>query len=283
MLRGVLAAFEIPPVIVVVAGTILNGPAKIMRMKGHAVLTVDVVDRHPPVDLAHGRGIPRVTMRMKCVGDTRFQIIARKRSTHTRNIKVSLREIATQFGQYALNVFLGIRMVNEFGLQNSQDFGRLFSRDVVMNAERIVWLEGLFDHALRQLAKFQGIGRRGMGKDRALIKLRAALIVTHFRINVDIHSDFTSLFARIERPFRGCTTACFRHESPKEVTRLSRIEAIELPKLVEPKGKARADIACKTMKKNDLQEGSPLWGNQIFRAERRCSHLTKRWKILSTG
>jgi hypothetical protein len=33
-----------------------------------------------------------------------------------------------------------------------------------------------------------------------LIKLRAPRIVTHFRINVDIHSDFTSLFAKFEAP-----------------------------------------------------------------------------------
>ena len=82
----------------------------------------------------------------------RTEIVARKRRPHPRHIKVGLRKIAAHVGEHAPEVLLGLRMVDEFGLQHRKDFGTFFRRQMFMNFERIERVKCFFDHLLGQSA-----------------------------------------------------------------------------------------------------------------------------------
>ena len=93
----------VPLVIVVSLGIVVYGTRPVSRMKGHSVVRLDFVNGQPPVDLAEGRGIPSIAMRMPGISDARSEISIAGRCSHPRHIKVGLVEIATEIAQDALN------------------------------------------------------------------------------------------------------------------------------------------------------------------------------------
>ena len=118
-------------------------------MYGHAVFAVQVIDWHPPVDLAVGRGVPRVAMRMESVGNPGLKIVSWKRRAQTWNIKVGLRKIAAQLCQHSLDIHFRLGVMDKFWFQLCENFRAPVWGDVFMNIQRLKGTELFFDQLLR--------------------------------------------------------------------------------------------------------------------------------------
>src|SRR5215510_8425249 len=111
MLRSILAALGIPPVVIEVSRSILDASSPVTRMEGHAVLRHELVYRRPPVELAHRRRIPGVAMRMVGVGDAGRKIVFGKGAAEPRHVLVRPVGRAAEGTQKTLYELLCTRVV----------------------------------------------------------------------------------------------------------------------------------------------------------------------------
>ena len=65
VLSGVAPALCVPAIVVKTRRIVSDGSAPVCGMEGHSLRSVEVVERHPPVQLAGRRRIPSVAMRVK--------------------------------------------------------------------------------------------------------------------------------------------------------------------------------------------------------------------------
>src|SRR5262245_55459925 len=78
-LRGVseigLTLHAVLVVVVVLFGSILDDPVKVLRVERHAIFTADGINRYPPIQLTLRRGVPGIAMRMPCLSQALSQIL----------------------------------------------------------------------------------------------------------------------------------------------------------------------------------------------------------------
>src|SRR5678809_1460805 len=91
------------------------------RIEAHAILAIQRIDRQPPVDLTHRRGIPCVAMRMEGVRNTRAEKVLRVGGSHTRHVEVQLLEVDAVLLHDRSDQPLGLRMMYEFWLEDAEN------------------------------------------------------------------------------------------------------------------------------------------------------------------
>src|SRR5579872_4047414 len=155
MLGSTLARITVPLVIVVSIRSIGHGLAPISRMKRHAVLGTNVEDRNPPIHLRERRGIPGVPMRVKCISDTRREVIRRICGAQSWNIKIGLFQVASTLCEQPADQFLRSRVVNEPGLQVSKNLYTLLNRDMILHPAGIVRVKRALDQLPCEFAQLQ--------------------------------------------------------------------------------------------------------------------------------
>ena len=96
---GLLAAGLVPLLVVVARGAVADRPVEVLRVEGHRVLRLDLVDRQPPVELLVRSREPGVAMRVELVGETRVQVLAVRHRPQPRHVEVCPGRIAAEFGQ----------------------------------------------------------------------------------------------------------------------------------------------------------------------------------------
>src|ERR1700683_2370671 len=130
-------------------------------------------------------------MRMKRVCDSRFQVVARKRSTQSRHVKVGLLKTATQFDQHLLNVCFGLGMVDKFRLHHRKNLRDSLRRHGILNLARIHGGESFLDQVSRQLREIQATLAGRVEKNSTSVQVLPPVVIAHRGIDEYIH--FTQL------------------------------------------------------------------------------------------
>src|SRR5262249_15144899 len=100
-----------------VGRAVLDRFAPVLGMERHPHSGLKIVDRHPPVQLTSGGGVPRVSMRMVSIGNTGGQVLGRICHSKPRNILEGSLGIAAQFKKQSAQARTRLWMMNETLLQ----------------------------------------------------------------------------------------------------------------------------------------------------------------------
>ena len=76
-------------------------------------------------------------MRVEGVGDARRQVATRSRGPHPGDVEIGLFEVASEFPEDSPDELLGLRMMDEFWFQLSQDAGELLHREMILGGLRV--------------------------------------------------------------------------------------------------------------------------------------------------
>src|SRR5688572_8264283 len=154
-------------------------------MERHRVLRLDVVDRHPPVDLARRCGVPRVAMRVPRVGDARGEIAVAGGGPHLRDLEVGFLAITAHRFESLPQVLLGFRMVDELRLELAEDLRALLHGKVVLRLARVERVERGLDQLARERAERDGARARRVDDEVAGIQTLAPDLIREGWIDMD--------------------------------------------------------------------------------------------------
>src|SRR5262249_12480568 len=135
-----------PLVIIIVSRAVAHWVRPVARVESHNVVRLNFVHRQPPINLAEGRRIPGVPVRVKGIRDARCQVAGVGRSAQTWHVKMSVLKVAAHFGEQLLDELLAAGMVNESGLEVREDGGEALDWQVMLRLARIKWGKGLLCH-----------------------------------------------------------------------------------------------------------------------------------------
>ena len=159
VLGGVLAADAVPFVVIKIGRAVLDRPVKVLRVEGHRHLGFDVVDRQPPVELAHRSGIPGIAVRVMGIADAAGQVSVAGHHAEPGHVDVGLLQIALEVFHDVADEPLGLGVVDESGLERRADLHVLLDRHVVLGLAGVDAAEGPFDHLAGRLHSSSVLGR----------------------------------------------------------------------------------------------------------------------------
>ncbi len=145
-LAGILPARAVPFRVVVFRGAVAHRLTPIPWMKRHRVFWNDRINRQPPVDLAHRRGVPRVAVRVERVCNSRRQEVIARGRTHPRHVKVRLFKAKSEITQHSLDEFLRFRRMNKSRFQLGKNRRVLLYRQIKLRRFRIKRMKRRFHH-----------------------------------------------------------------------------------------------------------------------------------------
>src|SRR3984893_2519405 len=206
VLRGILSAIGIPAVVVEIRRTVLDGCAPVARMESHPLIGVEIIDRHPPVQLAKWRRVPSISMRMMGISEPGGEIVSRIGNAQSRHILKGLMRVASHIHKQALQVTPCLWMMDELRLESREDFHRLRHRELFMRMLRMARRECRLDLVARMSNQCQAGGAWRQNHQFALINAETALVVPAARIDGNVHS---SLPSETQLP-EGCAAGCRR-------------------------------------------------------------------------
>src|SRR6266851_3641307 len=137
MLPSILPAIGIPAIVVEIRRTVLDGCAPVARMERHPLTGVEVINRHPPVQLARRRRKPGISMRMMGISNPGGQIVGRIGNAQARHILKGLMRVTSHIHKQALQTTSRPWIMDEMGLEPREDFHRLRHRKLPMRMLRM--------------------------------------------------------------------------------------------------------------------------------------------------
>ena len=97
-------------------------------MEGHPLIGVEIIDRHPPVQLAKWRRVPSISMRMMGISQPGGEIVGRIGNAQSRHILKGLMRVTSRIHKQALQVTPCLWMMDELRLESREYFHRLRHR-----------------------------------------------------------------------------------------------------------------------------------------------------------
>ena len=180
-----LAAGSHPLLVIVLPGAIAHRLAEVPGMKGHDIAGLYLIDRQPPVDLAHRRRVPGVPVRMKGIGDAGSQITVAGRRAHARHVEIGQLRIAAPLRQDGLNAFFGTGMMDERRLEFREHCHVFLHRHLILGRDGVEAGKGFFDQLPGQLDEGQGGGGGGIDEELAGVEGGSSLVVGEGGVVVD--------------------------------------------------------------------------------------------------
>ena len=107
-------------------------------MKGHSLVGIEIIDRHPPVRLTRRGGIPGIPMGMVSIGDPSGEIVSRVGGAQARNILEGIAWIASHIQEQALQACPCLPMMDECWLETGEDIHRLHHRERLVGMLRMM-------------------------------------------------------------------------------------------------------------------------------------------------
>src|SRR5580698_274601 len=107
-------------------------------------------------------------MRVPSVSDSRREVAAARRASHARHVEIGLLRVAPEIGQHGLDVPLGLRVMDERGLEAAENLRVSGDVELVLCFSGVEGRERLFDESARECAKGERARLRRKNEDLTL-------------------------------------------------------------------------------------------------------------------
>ena len=124
-------------------------------------------------------------MWMERISNARRKVIITRRTTHSRNIEISLRWIASKLSKNLPNEFLRLRMMDELRFQIRQQGGIFSYVHEKLRRFGIAARKCLANHLIGKSDERGGPGTRRVDQKLSVVECLTSLLVAHNWIDVD--------------------------------------------------------------------------------------------------